>query len=66
LWQKFTDVSEELTASFFRFDEKTKQAPIILLASLLYFLFDPGEAGSDFLRNVGKLLPEYTPLHPDR
>lgn len=73
VWQKFTDVSQELTASSFRVEEKTeernKQAAvvnkdaIILLFICLLGLLYPEIGGSRLLRNVGKLLPNYTELH---
>jgi hypothetical protein len=63
-----TDVSEECTASISlsernpSMERKRKQGDSLFLGLLL----DPEDRNNIFLRNVSKLLPEYTVSHPGR
>jgi hypothetical protein len=60
-------VSEEHTASIFRFEEAEGFACCLLLADYsLDLLFNPEDGGSMFLRNVSEHLPDYTASHPRR
>jgi ABC-type bacteriocin/lantibiotic exporter with double-glycine peptidase domain len=51
---KFTDVSEERNAYIFRVEEKAKHEA------------EPENKGSTFLKNVSKILQDYTASHPAR
>jgi hypothetical protein len=41
-----------------------KLANLFLGVFMLRLVFDPEDRGDIFLRNVGRLLPNYTSLHP--
>jgi hypothetical protein len=62
---------EELIAYIFRNEgyakqEAREQAEEIVLAScsLLGISFDPEEGGNMFLRNIGKIIPQYMASNP--
>jgi hypothetical protein len=51
------------TASNFRVDENTKQGSA---CRVLGFFFDPEDRRGILIRNVGKILSQYTESHPKR
>jgi hypothetical protein len=61
IWQKFTDVSEECTASIFRNKEWDLQTSRKQSAACLHSLLSVPEDGVNaLLWNIGTLLPDYT------
>jgi hypothetical protein len=68
-WKKFTDFSEEYTASAFRVQKKAKQVERTKQSSacsLPGLLFNPEEGGSTFLQNEFKILLDVTASNSKR
>jgi hypothetical protein len=61
--QKFTDVSEERTASFFRIEYTVRGKEAELLIAV-YRIFDSEDRSSIFFRNVFELVPDSTESYP--
>jgi hypothetical protein len=59
-WQHFTEVSETYAVSISECKEQGKQAANLVPC---WLLLNPEDGDNTFLRNVGKLLPNYAESH---
>jgi hypothetical protein len=59
--EQFTDVSEEHTA--FTFKVENMSSWVYILVRVLDLLFNSEDRGNTLLRNVSKILLDYTVLH---